>query len=142
MQVPDTPTPGETKLVLDTILETLRAVKSDMATKDFVDNKFTSFNDRVQRIENDVRKISEDSTRSTRELKSIITERINQVLLDFDEESAVLNTRIDNIVQSREEIEKEKRSRVVYVYMAVLGAVLSLIVSLTTAAIVTGFSLN
>jgi len=142
MQVPDTPTPGETKLVLDTILETLREVKSDMATKDFVDNKFTSFNDRVQRIENDVRKISEDSTRSTRELKSIITERINQVLLDFDEESAVLNTRIDNIVQSREEIEKEKRSRVVYVYMAVLGAVLSLIVSLTTAAIVTGFSLN
>jgi hypothetical protein len=142
MQVPDTPTPGETKLVLDTILETLREVKSDMATKDFVDNKFTSFNDRVQRIENDVRKISEDSTRSTLELKSIITERINQVLLDFDEESAVLNTRIDNIVQSREEIEKEKRSRAVYVYMAVLGAVLSLIVSVTTAAIVTGFSLN
>lgn len=142
MQVPDSPTPGETKLVLDTILETLREVKSKMATKDFVDSKFTSFNDRVERIESDVKKIHEDSTRSTGELKKMITDRINQVIADFDEESVIINTRIDQIIESKEETEKEKRARVVYVYMAVLGAILSLIVSVTTAAIVSGLSLN
>jgi len=142
MQVPNSPTPGETKLVLDTILETLREVKSKMATKDFVDSKFTSFNDRVERIESDVKKIHEDSTRSTGELKKMITDRINQVIADFDEESVIINTRIDQIIESKEETEKEKRARIVYVYMAVLGAILSLIVSVTTAAIVSGLSLN
>lgn len=142
MQVPDSPTPGETKLVLDTILETLREVKSKMATKDFVDSKFTSFNDRVDRIETDVKKIHQDSTRSTGELKKMITERINQVIADFDEESVIINTRIDQIIESKEETEKEKKARIIYVYMAVFGAVLSLIVSVTTAALVNGLSLN
>ena len=142
MQVPDSPTPGETKLVLDTILETLREVKSKMATKDFVDSKFTSFNDRVERIESDVKKIHQDSTRSTGELKKMITDRINQVIADFDEESVIINTRIDQIIESKAETEKEKRARLIYVYMAVFGAVLSLIVSVTTAALVNGLSLN
>jgi uncharacterized protein (UPF0335 family) len=142
MQVPDSPTPGETKLVLDTILETLREVKSKMATKDFVDSKFTSFNDRVERIESDVKKIHQDSTRSTGELKKMITDRINQVIADFDEESVIINTRIDQILESKAETEKEKRARLIYVYMAVFGAVLSLIVSVTTAALVNGLSLN
>jgi len=142
MQIPDSPTPGETKLVLDSILDTLRHVKSEMATKDFVDHKFTSFNDRVQRIENDVKKIHESSTRSTQELKTMITDRINQVIGDFDEESAIINNRIDHIVQNREELEKDKKARLIYVYMAVFGAILSLIVSVTTAALVSGLSLN
>lgn len=142
MKVPDSPTPGETKLVLDSILETLRQVKSEMATKDFVDTKFGSFNDRVQRIEQDVKKIHENSTRSTQELKNMITERINQVIADFDEESELLNSRIDDIIEGREETEKQRRARIVTIYMAVFGAILSLIVSLTTAAIVNGVFLN
>lgn len=142
MKVPDSPTPGETKLVLDSILETLRQVKSEMATKDFVETKFGSFNDRVQRIEQDVKKIHENSTRSTQELKNMITERINQVIADFDEESELLNSRIDDIIEGREETEKQRRTRLVTIYMAVFGALLSLIVSLTTAAIVNGVFLN
>lgn len=142
MKVPDSPTPGETKLVLDSILETLREVKSGMATKDFVDSKFSTFNDRVHRIETDVKKIHQDSERSTQELKNMITERINQVIADFDEESELINSRIDQIVETREENEKDKKSRVIYMYMAIFGAILSLIVSVTTAAIVNGFSLN
>jgi hypothetical protein len=142
MKVPDSPTPGETKLVLDSILETLQEVKSKMATKDFVDNKFGLFNDRVQRLEVDVRKIHDNSTRSTQELKNMITERINQVIADFDEESELINGRIDNIIDGQQETEKQKKTRVLSVYMAVFGALLSLIVSLTTAFIVNGIFLN
>lgn len=142
MKVPDSPTPGETKLVLDSILETLHQVKSEMATKDFVDNKFGLFNDRVQRIETDVRQMNENSTRSTQELKNMITERINQVIADFDEESESINSRIDNIIEGQQETQKQKKTRVLSVYMAVFGALLSLIVSLTTAFIVNGIFLN
>ena len=142
MKVPDSPTPGETKLVLDSILETLREVKSEMATKDFVETKFGSSNDRVQRIEQDVKKIHENSTRSTQELKNMITERINQVIADFDEESELLNNRIENIIEGQEETEKQRKTRIVSIYMAVFGALLSLIVSLTTAAIVNGVFIN
>jgi hypothetical protein len=142
MKVPDSPTPGETKLVLDSILETLQEVKSKMATKDFVDNKFGLFNDRVQRLEADVRKIHDNSTRSTQELKNMITERVNQVIADFDEESELINGRIDNIIGGQQETEKQKKTRVLSVYMAVFGALLSLIVSLTTAFIVNGIFLN
>jgi len=142
MKVPDSPTPGETKLVLDSILETLQEVKSKMATKDFVDNKFGLFNDRVQRLEVDVRKIHDNSTRSTQELKNMITERINQVIADFDEESELINERIDNIIEGQQETQKQKKTRVLSVYMAVFGALLSLIVSLTTAFIVNGIFLN
>lgn len=136
MEVPSEPTPGETKLVLDSILETLRDVKSDMATKEFVSNKFTVFNDRVERIETDMKKLSADTVRATDELKLMITDRINQVISDFDEEQLELHKRIDDIVLTKEEMEKQRKARSVGVYMAILGAGLSLLVSIATAIIV------
>lgn len=136
MEIPSEPTPGETKLVLDSILETLRDVKSDMATKEFVSNKFTSFSDRVDRIESDVKKLRDDSARSTTELKTMITDRIEAVIADFDEEQLELHKRIDDIILTKEEMEKQRRGRSVAVYMAILGAGLSLLVSIATAIIV------
>lgn len=136
MEVPSEPTPGETKLVLDTILETLREVKSDMATKEFVSTKFVSFNDRVERIETDMKQLREDSARSTTELKTMITDRVNQVVADFDEEKAELNQRIDEIIGLKTEQDKSRRSRTIGIYMAILGAGLSLLVSIATAVIV------
>lgn len=136
MEVPSEPTPGETKLVLDSILETLRDVKSEMATKEFVSNKFTVFNDRVERIETDMKKLNADTVRATDELKVMITDRINQVVSDFDEEQLELHKRIDDIIMTKEEMEKQRRSRSIAVYMAILGAGLSLLVSIATAIIV------
>ena len=136
MEVPSEPTPGETKLVLDSILETLRDVKSDMATKEFVGNKFTVFNDRVERIETDMTKLNADTVRATDELKLMITDRINQVVSDFDEEQLELHKRIDDIIMTKEELEKQRRGRSLAVYMAILGAGLSLLVSIATAIIV------
>lgn len=136
MEIPSEPTPGETKLVLDSILETLRDVKSEMATREFVSNKFTSFSDRVDRIESDMKKLRDDSARSTTELKTMITDRIEAVIADFDEEQLELHKRIDDIVLTKEEMEKQRRARSVGVYMAILGAGLSLLVSIATAIIV------
>lgn len=136
MEVPKEPTPGETKLVLDSILETLRDVKTEMATKDFVSTKFVSFNGRVERIESDMKQLRDDSARSTTELKTMITERINQVIADFDEEKSELNKRIDSILEEKNDIARSKRGRTVAITLALIGAGLSLLVSVIQQAII------
>jgi len=136
MEVPSEPTPGETKLVLDSILEMLRDVKKDMATREFVSTKFSAFNDRVDRLESDMQRLHEETTKATGELKTIITDRINQVIADFDEENAEIHKRIDSIIISKEELDKQRRTRTIGVYMAIFGAGLSLLVSVVTAIIV------
>lgn len=133
---PEEPTPGQTGVILQSIYETLQDVKKNMATREFVDTKFGSFNDRVTRLEDDVKRLGEEQTRNTQELKDMITDRVNQVIADFDEEKDELNRRIDDIIGDKAEIEKSRKSRTVGVYMAILGAGLSLLVSIATAIIV------
>ena len=83
-----------------------------------------------------MKKLRDDSARSTTELKTMITDRIEAVIADFDEEQLELHKRIDDIVLTKEEMEKQRRARSVGVYMAILGAGLSLLVSIATAIIV------
>lgn len=139
-KLPEEPTPGQTGIILQNIYDTLQEVKQGMATKDFVDGKFGSFNDRVTRIEDDVRKLGEEQTKNTQELKDMITDRVNQVIADFDEEKAELNRRIDDIIVSKQDTEKQRKARTIGIYMAVLGAGLSLLVSIATAIIVNTFT--
>lgn len=133
---PEEPTPGQTGIILQNIYDTLQDVKKNMATREFVDTKFGSFNDRVTRLEDDVKKLGEEQTRGTQELKDMITDRVNQVIADFDEEKAELNKRIDDILGDKEEGEKSRKSRTVGVYMAILGAGLSLVISIASAIII------
>lgn len=133
---PEEPTPGQTGIILQNIYETLQDVKKNMATREFVDTKFGSFNDRVTRLEDDVKKLGEEQTRGTQELKDMITDRVNQVIADFDEEKAELNKRIDDILEDKEEGVKSRKARTVGVYMAILGAGLSLIISIASAIII------
>lgn len=133
---PEEPTPGQTGIILQNIYDTLQDVKKNMATREFVDTKFGSFNDRVTRLEDDVKKLGEEQTRGTQELKDMITDRVNQVIADFDEEKAELNKRIDDILGDKEEGEKSRKARTVGVYMAILGAGLSLIISIASAIII------
>ena len=134
--LPEEPTPGQTGIILQNIYETLQEVKKTMATRDFVDGKFGSFNDRVTRLEDDMKKLGEDHTKNTQELKDMITDRVNQVIADFDEEKDELNRRIDNIIVTKQDADKQRKARTIGVYMAVFGAGLSLIVSVVTALIV------
>ncbi len=133
---PEEPTPGQTGIILQNIYDTLQDVKKNMATREFVDTKFGSFNDRVTRLEDDVKKLGEEQTRGTQELKDMITDRVNQVIADFDEEKAELNKRIDDILGDKEEGEKSRKARTVGVYMAILGAGLSLVISIASAIII------
>jgi hypothetical protein len=111
-----------------------------MATREFVDTKFGGFNDRVNRLEADMKKLSDDNTRNTRELKTMITDRINQVIADFDEESAEINRRIDEIIEDKSETDKQRRTRNIGIFMAILGATLSLIVSIASAIIISNLN--
>lgn len=134
--MPEEPTPGQTGIILQNIYETLQEVKKTMATRDFVDGKFGSFNDRVTRLEDDMKKLGEEHSKNTQELKDMITDRVNQVIADFDEEKDELNRRIDDIIVSKQDLEKQRKARAIGVYMAIFGATLSLIVSIVTALIV------
>lgn len=138
--LPEEPTPGQTGIILQNIYETLQEVKKTMATRDFVDGKFGSFDDRVTRIEGDVKKLGEEQTKNTQELKDMITDRVSQVIADFDEEKEELNRRIDDIIVSKQDMEKQRKARTIGVYMAIFGAALSLIVSVVTALIVNTFT--
>jgi gas vesicle protein len=113
-------------------------VKKDMATREFVSTKFTAFNDRVDRLESDIQRIHVETTKATTELKTMITDRINQVIADFDEENAELHKRIEKIIVSEEESYKYRRTRTIGIYMAIFGAALSLVVSVITAFILNG----
>ena len=137
---PEEPTPGQTGVILQNIYDTLREVKSTMATREFVDTKFGTFNDRVTRLEGDMKKLSDDHARGNRELKNMITDRINQVIADFDEESAELNRRIDEILEDKEEDAKQRKTRSIGIIMAILGAGLSLIVSIASAIIISNIN--
>jgi septal ring factor EnvC (AmiA/AmiB activator) len=138
--LPEEPTPGQTGIILQNIYDTLREVKKDMATRDFVDGKFGSFNDRATRIEDDMKKLGEDNSKNTQELKTMITDRVNQVIADFDEEKEQLNRRIDDIIVNKADSEKQRKARTIGVYMAIFGAALSLIVSVATVLIVNTFN--
>jgi predicted nucleic acid-binding Zn-ribbon protein len=133
---PEEPTPGQTGVILQSIYDTLQDVKKNMATREFVDTKFGSFNDRVTRLEDDVKKLGEEQNKNTQELKDMITDRVNQVIADFDEEKSELNRRIDDIIGERSELAKHKRSRTVSITVAIIAASLSLIVSVVSAVIV------
>jgi Mg2+ and Co2+ transporter CorA len=134
--LPEEPTPGQTGVILQNIYHTLQEVKKDMATREFVDAKFGSFNDRVTRLEDDVKKLSGEQSKSTQELKDMITDRISQVIADLDEEKSELNSRIDSMIGERNEAERSKRARTISITLAVIAAGLSLVVSVVSAIIV------
>lgn len=134
--LPEEPTPGQTGVILQNIYETLQEVKQTMATRDFVDAKFGSFNDRVTRLEDDVKKLGEEQTKSTQELKNMITDRVSQVIADLDEEKSELNQRIDSIIGEKADAERSRRARTVSITLAVVAAGLSLIVSIVSAVII------
>jgi hypothetical protein len=133
---PEEPTPGQTGIILQNIYETLQEVKRTMATREFVETKLDGFSDRVTRVEADLHILAEEQARATQELKNMMTDRVNQVVADLDEENKEINFRIDNIIEEKESIEKYKKTRVFGVTLALIGAGLSLIVAFVQQIII------
>jgi hypothetical protein len=137
MPLPDRdPTPGELRIMFENIMTALRDVKDTMATKEFVNTKFDSYNDRMTRLEEDVKIWILDSTKSTSELKADLIERIRDSKRDGDEEHKELSQRIDSIELAKSDTEKHKRSRTVAITLSVIGAGLSLMVSIISAIVI------
>jgi hypothetical protein len=62
------PTPGELRIMFSSILDSLRDVKEQMATKEFVNAKFEGSNDRVNRVEADIKEVMKSSASAHIEL--------------------------------------------------------------------------
>jgi ribosome-associated translation inhibitor RaiA len=133
---PEEPTPGQTGVILQNIYNTLQEVKLGMATREFVNTKFDGFSDRVERLEADLNRVALEQAKSIQELKNMVTDRINQVILDLNEENKELHLRIDDILDEKEESERSKKTRSIAVTLALIGAGLSLLVSVIQQLII------
>ena len=137
MPLPDRdPTPGELRIMFENIMSALRDVKDTMATKEFVNTKFDSYNDRMTRLEEDVKIWILDSTKSMADLKADLLDRIRESKREGDEEHKEINQRIDEIELAKSDNDKQKRSRTIAITLSVIGAGLSLMVSIISAIII------
>lgn len=130
------PTPGELRIMFENIMAALRDVKDTMATKEFVNAKFDSHNERMSRLEEDVKGWVLESTKLIANLKSDMVERIREVEKDSDLEHKELNERISAIITEKTEAERSKKTRTIAVTLALIGAGLSLIVSIVQQIII------
>ena len=137
MSLPDRdPTPGELRIMFENIMNALRDVKDTMATKEFVNAKFDSHNERMTRLEEDVKIWVIDSTKLHADLKADLIDRIRESNNEGIEEHKELHERIDAILTEKSELEKNKRGRTVAITLALIGAGLSLLVSIIQQTII------
>ena len=137
MPLPDRdPTAGELRIMFENIMTALRDVKETMATKEFVNAKFDSHNERMTRLEEDVKIWVLDSTRVTADLKSDLLDRIRESNQEGEAEHKEINSRIDEIELAKSELDKQRRARNVAITLAIVGASLSLVVSIASAIII------
>jgi hypothetical protein len=137
MPLPDRdPTPGELRIMFENIMAALRDVKETMATKEFVNAKFDSHNERMTRLEEDVKIWVIDSTKMVSDLRAEMLERIRTAREENGEYHKILLDRIIAIETVDIENTRSKKSRTVAVTLSIIGAVLSLVVSIVSAVVV------
>lgn len=130
------PTPGELRIMFETIMSSLREVKETMATKEFVNAKFDTYNERMGRLESDLKKWEVESSKNQSALRQEMLNSIRDYKEENIAEHVELHARIDNIESAKLEIEKQKRSRTVAITLSMVGAGLSLLVSIISAVVI------
>jgi len=130
------PTPGELRIMFETIMSSLREVKETMATKEFVNAKFDTYNERMGRLESDLKKWEVESSKNQSALRQEMLNSIRDYKEENIAEHVELHARIDNIESAKLEIEKQKRSRTVAITLSMIGAGLSLLVSIISAVVI------
>jgi hypothetical protein len=142
-EMPDRdPTPGELRIMFSNILDSLRDVKETMATKEFVNAKFDGYNDRVARLEVDVKDLSASSSAAHVKLDAESQARAANMHTEIDAKILIVNNRIDALEaeQKAQEgiIKANRNSRVTGITIAVVGSVLSLIVGIIVNVVIRG----
>lgn len=130
------PTPGELRIMFETIMASLREVKETMATKEFVNAKFDTYNERISRLESDVKSLELETAKT----QTKISRDFNDSLRDYREQSTAehneIHARFEEIEVAKLDLDKQKKSRTVALTLALFGATLSLIVSIASAVII------
>ena len=125
------PTPGELRIMFGNIMDSLRDVKETMATKEFVNAKFDSYNDRVARLENDVKEAIAASAAARAKIEADLEAKItlvDQHFLDIEKEQK----------EQENDIKKQRASRNQAIFIAIFGAALSLITLVVGSGILRG----
>lgn len=130
------PTPGELRIMFETIMSSLREVKETMATKEFVNAKFDTYNERMGRLESDLKKWELESSKSQSNLRQELLNNIRDHKQDNTTEHGELHSRIDEIEAAKLELDKHKRSRTLAITLSMVGAGLSLLVSIISAVVI------
>lgn len=130
------PTPGELRIMFETIMSSLREVKDTMATKEFVNTKFDSHNERMTRLEKDLKAWELESSKNQTAIRAELAEKIRESNEEGISEHREINERIDAILAEKTDLEKSKRARTVSITLAVIAAGLSLAVSLVSAVVI------
>jgi chromosome segregation ATPase len=107
-----------------------------MATKEFVNAKFDTYNERMGRLESDLKKWELESSKSQSNLRQELLNNIRDHKQDTTEEHADLHTRINEIEAAKLELDKHKRSRTLAITLSMVGAGLSLLVSIISAVVI------
>jgi hypothetical protein len=130
------PTPGELRVMLEHITRVLETMQAQMATREFVNLKFDSYNERITRLERDLKDSDIDNAKSVMELKKDVASQIRESDIERQSMSADIHSRIDDIIEDqktqRRTLDGQRHSKNQAIGIAVLGAVLSIVVGIVT----------
>jgi hypothetical protein len=124
------------------IIDSLRDVKDTMATKEFVNTKFDSYNDRVSRTEADVKEWIRTSTAAHVKLEA---DRISGDIAlsgEIKESVKAVADKIEALEADLKEQEKtlkaQRNGRAQAVTIAILGSILSVVGSIIASGVIRG----
>lgn len=140
------PTNGELQLQLNYMTTLIEKMGNEMATKEFVNQKFEANNERVARVERDVKEWIQTSTAAHVQLDQESQKRDENLRHELDKRVGALdsqvNGRIDAIEaeqKSQEQALKAQRNgRAQAITVAIVGALLSVIGSIVASGVIRG----
>lgn len=103
----DDPTPGELRIMFDNLLTVLGDIRSQMATKEFVNAKFDAFHDRVSRLEQDQKDWTRVSTEAHVALDRDSKARHAETQADLEALDVKVHARIDKV---KNELQQQVKS--------------------------------
>lgn len=136
------PTPGELRIMFNNILDNIREVKESMATKDFVNGRFETYNDRLTRLEHDLRdQIGTSSAEYVRLDKDTeaLEEAMRTEIVKVRDLSFARSDAIElELKQQEQALRTQRNGRAQAIAFAILGAILSVVGSVLATTIVRG----
>lgn len=135
-------TTGELAIMLENVLAAIKDLKDSVATKEFVNAKFDSYNDRVARLEDDVKEMGKTSTAAHVKLDADSQARVDEAHTYTDKQVNVISSRLDALEAEQREQEKtlkaQRNQRAQGVTIAIIGSILSIVGSVVATAIIRG----